>query len=48
MGQTNVTKTVNQFKRTFAEDTLNELGKVTRLCQRERIVTPASARVEPG
>jgi hypothetical protein len=40
MGQTNVTKVVNQFKRTFGEDTLNELGKIARFCRRERTVTP--------
>ena len=29
-----------QFKRTFDESSVNELGKATRLCQREREVTP--------
>jgi hypothetical protein len=29
-----------QFKRTFAEASLNELGKATRLCRREREATP--------
>lgn len=40
MGQVNVTKVVKQFKRTFGEDTLNELGKIARFCRRERTVTP--------
>jgi len=31
---------VKQFKRTFDESSLNELGKATRLCQREREATP--------
>lgn len=31
---------VKQFKRTFDESSLNELGKATRLCRREREVTP--------
>jgi hypothetical protein len=29
-----------QFKRTFGEQTLNELGKMARFCRRERQVTP--------
>ena len=29
-----------QFKRTFDESSLNELGKATRLCRREREATP--------
>ncbi len=29
-----------QFKRTFGEQTLNELGKMVRFCRRERQVTP--------
>ena len=29
-----------QFKRTFSEQTLNELGKIARFCRRERQVTP--------
>jgi hypothetical protein len=40
MRQINVTKVVKQFKRTFGEDTLNELGKIARFCRRERTVTP--------
>jgi len=50
-------KVVRQFKRTFSETALNELGKARRFCIREREVTPyrlalglievfASARVE--
>jgi len=31
---------VRQFKHTFDEESLNELGKATRLCQREREATP--------
>ncbi len=29
-----------QFKRTFGEQTLNELGKLSRFCRREREITP--------
>ena len=29
-----------QFKRSFSEETLNELGKMARFCRRERLVTP--------
>lgn len=29
-----------QFKRTFGEETLNELGKLARFCRREREITP--------
>ena len=29
-----------QFKRTFGEATLNELGRISRFCRRERDVTP--------
>ena len=31
---------VRQFKLTFDEASLNELGKATRLCRREREATP--------
>lgn len=31
---------VNQFKRSFSESTLNELGKLTKLCKRKRTITP--------
>ena len=31
---------IKQFKRSFAEDTLNALGKASRWCRRERTVTP--------
>ena len=37
MGVSTVTK---QFKQTFNEASLNELGKATRLCRREREATP--------
>ncbi len=29
-----------QFKRSFSEESLNELGKMARFCRRERVVTP--------
>jgi len=29
-----------QFKRTFGQETLNELGRISRFCRRERTVTP--------
>ena len=40
MERIEVSTVTRQFKRTFDEGTLNELGKRTRLCQRERTVTP--------
>jgi hypothetical protein len=40
MGHINATTVVNRFKRTFGEETLNELGKLSRFCRRERTVTP--------
>ena len=29
-----------QFKRTFGQGTLNELGRMARFCRRERVITP--------
>jgi len=40
MGHINATTVVNRFKRTFGEETLNGLGKLSRFCRRERTVTP--------
>ncbi len=40
MGHINAITVVNRFKRTFGEETLNELGKLSRFCRRERTVTP--------
>jgi hypothetical protein len=40
MGHINAITVVNRFKRTFGEETLNELGKISRFCRRERTVTP--------
>ena len=40
MERIEVSTVTRQFKRTFDEGMLNELGKRTRLCQRERTVTP--------
>lgn len=40
MERIEVNTVTRQFKRTFDEYELNELGKRTRLCQRERTVTP--------
>jgi len=36
----NACKMINQFKRSFNEAALNELGKLVRFCRRERVVTP--------
>ena len=36
MERIEVSTVTRQFKRTFVEGMLNELGKRTRLCQRER------------
>jgi len=38
--QIEVSTVTKQFKRTFDEASLNELGKATRLCRREREATP--------
>ncbi len=40
MGPFDASTVTKQFKRTFKESTLNEMGKATRLCRREREVTP--------
>ena len=40
MGQFDASTVTKQFKRTFDETTLNEMGKSARLCQRQREVTP--------
>lgn len=40
MERIEINTVTRQFKRTFDERSLNELGKRTRLCQRERTVTP--------
>ncbi len=40
MGHVNATTVARQFKRCFDEQSLNELGKATRLCRREREATP--------
>ena len=40
MKQIDTRTVVNQFKRSFDEATLNELGKRARFCRRERVVTP--------
>ena len=40
MEHIDVSTMTKQFKRTFDEQSLNELGKATRLCRREREVTP--------
>ena len=40
MEQQNINRISRQFKKTFSEDGLNELGKAVRFCLRERAVTP--------
>ena len=40
MGQFDANTVSKQFKRTFEECTVNEMGKSARLCQRQREVTP--------
>ena len=40
MGRFDANTVTRQFKRTFSQSTLNEMGKAARLCQREREVTP--------
>ena len=46
MERSQVSTVTRQFKRTFGEQTLNELGRIARFCQRERQVTPVSPRTE--
>lgn len=40
MERSQVSTVTRQFKRSFGEETLNELGRESRFCQRERQVTP--------
>lgn len=40
MSQASTRTMVNQFNRSFSETSLNELGKLAKLCQRERTITP--------
>ena len=40
MERSQVSTVTRQFKRTFGEQTINELGRIARFCQRERQVTP--------
>jgi hypothetical protein len=40
MQQIGISKLVKQFMRSFNKATLNELGKLTRFCHRERVITP--------
>ena len=40
MEQSKASTAVRQFKRTFGEESLNDLGRMCRLCHREREVTP--------
>jgi len=40
MGRFDANSFVRRFKRVMSEDTLNDLGRATRFCQRERLVTP--------
>ena len=40
MEQKNVSRISKQFKKTFSEDDLNEVGKAVRFCLRRRAVTP--------
>ena len=40
MARINASTMVRQFKHSFDEARLNELGKLARFCQRERVVTP--------
>ena len=40
MGPGNLSNFVDQFKRVLSERSLNSLGRLTRFCQRERVITP--------
>ena len=40
MEQFETSTVTKQFKRSFGEATLNELGRLSRFCRRERQVTP--------
>ena len=40
MGPGNLNNFVDQFKRVLSEPSINSLGRLTRFCQRERVITP--------
>ena len=40
MGPGNLSHFVDQFKRVLSERSINSLGRLTRFCQRERVITP--------
>ena len=40
MGPGNLSNFVGQFKRVLSEQSINSLGRLTRFCQRERVITP--------
>ena len=40
MEHSNVSRISKQFKKTFSEEGLNEVGKAVRFCLRKRAVTP--------
>ena len=40
MGPGNLSNFVDQFKRVLSERSINSLGRLTRFCQRERVITP--------
>ena len=40
MGPENLNNFVDQFKRVLSEPSINSLGRLTRFCQRERVITP--------
>lgn len=40
MGQKNINIAVKSFKRLFSESKINALGKCTRFCKRNRLITP--------
>ena len=40
MGPRDLSHFVEQFKRVVSEQSINSLGRLTRFCQRERVITP--------
>ena len=40
MGPGNLSHFADQFKRVLSQRSINSLGRLTRFCQRERIITP--------
>ena len=40
MGRGHLSEFADRFKRVLSSQTVNALGRLTRFCQRERVITP--------